>query len=410
MTPFPHRTPVIAALIVAALTLPTLATSEAVPEVLEDGSLWRTERVSKLVDREVFGGFKHLFVNEAGEVFHVDETYRPDGTGTSEHGAISVFKRDALGIWSVTDVFPFDGRISFALPRAAAMTADGTIHILVDYYTGSADPFALAYHVQLHPNGSIETNRFPTNPNEGVAGHMAIDPNGQVALVWQHAAKTTYSTFDGQTWTSTLIVNGYLPNIIGLVYDSHDKPHLAAGNKLYTTNTAGAWIIEETYSPNFILGGDIAIASDDTLHLVRQEWEQKPILLRTRHPNGTWTNTYLPSTTQSDDLFIALDSHDNPHITYYSNPYGNGTGYRRYLHQHTNGQWQDHAITLMSLSAHPFSDAAMTIGPDDRLHLTYTIYEDIDPGQPLANTANTLGYATMLRPQLNALEPPSPLL
>ena len=190
-------------------------------------------------------------------------------------------------------------------------------------------------------------------------------------------------TNDGQpyTWTMTtanyVLKSGMSPTV---AVDSAGTVHIVHVNwdtdqLWHSTLSGGSWKHEFIASCNGCRHTDMAIDSNDNLHVAYYLMQQSTTgYLYYAFYNGTdWATQSLQNNIQNDQVRIALDANDRPHISYSNAGYlCNGA----MLKYHDGTSWQTQ--TLDTSTTYVGCDSSIAIDGQGYVHVTYRNHNDMN--------------------------------
>ena len=163
---------------------------------------------------------------------------------------------------------------------------------------------------------------------------VALDSNDRPHICYIHSGALKYSLFNGTTWVTEIIASSiYIPHCPSIALDSNDKPHIIYFDKenvefRYVNYNGGTWNFETlsvsgSTSTTFKTTS-IAVDSNDLPHVC---WTDGT--LNYANYDGTQWNIQGSIETVANNMDMALDSANYPHISYF-NPQGSDLKYGVY--------------------------------------------------------------------------------
>jgi hypothetical protein len=190
-------------------------------------------------------------------------------------------------------------------------------------------------------------------------------------------------------WQVETVDDYHVGKFIGLAIDSSGQPHLsyydeANGNVKYATKTATAgWVSEVVALAGSTTPLSIAvyttIAVDSSGNPQIAYFDDNTNQLKYARKSGTaWTVETIDAGCGSacalngSDPSLALDSFDNPHVSYYGSAGGTSNGYLRYAYK-SGGSW--HSETVDSDGDAGF-ETTIAIDRSGEPHIAYVRYPE----------------------------------
>jgi hypothetical protein len=174
------------------------------------------------------------------------------------------------------------------------------------------EPGTLKYASWDGSNWQIQT--IDSSPGAGLPSSLAIDKNGNphIAYVYTtqdknnsanygYSSTLKYASWTGSSWNIETIETYYGVGACTIILDSHDNPHIAYQD----VGLYGSASLNET-----VWGG----TGYDTVSINTSASSVK----YASQSESTWKIATIDSNLAGYDLSFALDSNDNPHLTYYS--------------------------------------------------------------------------------------------
>ena len=227
---------------------------------------------------------------------------------------------------------------------------------------------------------AFSSSNYSVSPSEGwtTGGEtLTITGTGFLDMAFQNV------TSDGEayTWTTTtanyVTKSGLLPTV---AVDSNGTVHIVHVNwdtdqLWHSTLTGGSWnhdFITNCYGCRHT---DMVVDSNDNLHVAYYlKQESTTGYLYYAFYNGTdWTTQSLQNNIQNDQVRIALDANDRPHISYSRSGYlCNGA----MLKYHDGSSWATQ--TLDTSSTYVGCDSSIAIDSQGFVHVTYRNHNNMD--------------------------------
>jgi hypothetical protein len=212
---------------------------------------------------------------------------------------------------------------------------------------------------------------------------IALDSNDRPAVAFQANYAIKLARFDGSAWENETIfasAQGYGPTVAqqGLVFDSSDTPHVAAGQEYYQSTTYGARVMHfrwdgaawqrsdlVEYGDNRISQPSIAISDDDVLHVSWLSYYDD-LLHHARNATGTWmTEQASASGNCCDSSFVALASDGTPRVAY------EGAARALSVAENVSGTWSARPLTD-DMGAMLGTVGSLAVDSTGALHWAYT--------------------------------------
>ena len=240
------------------------------------------------------------------------------------------------------------------------------------------EPLAMDTAVSVNPS-SHGTSATVSPANGWTTGGEDITITGSGFL--DMAFKNVTNDGEPYTWTTTtanyVSKSGMSPT---LAVDSNGTVHIVHVNwdtnqLWHSTLSGGSWKHEFIASCNGCRHTDMAIDSNDNLHVAYYLMQQSTTgYLYYAFYNGTdWTTQSLQNNIQNDQVRIALDANDRPHISYSNAGYlCNGA----MLKYHDGTSWQTQ--TLDTSTTYVGCDSSIAIDGQGYVHVTYRNHNDMN--------------------------------
>jgi outer membrane protein assembly factor BamB len=285
------------------------------------------------------------------------------------------------------------------MPVAAVVTA--TLILSVSF-------FAFSSSIISHPsppivpliNGQSAWSTQTVSTDDAFEGiYMALDSNNNPHIVYNGANGMLYcASWDGSNWNIQSVIQGGQPD--ELVLDSHNSPHFlfkgANGVTYYASWNGLSWIFQTVPSGD---GYSLALDSAGNPHVA-----YRVTLPVSDYPHGvtsdicmlnyaSWNGSNWSVQTvdspisDSDSIYLAFDSHDNPHIMYGYDTYYPPSGGS--LLTVKFAEWNGSGWNIQSVLSNLDYFGSMVLDSNDNSHFIFEI------DYPHASSINsTLGYAS----------------
>jgi hypothetical protein len=214
----------------------------------------------------------------------------------------------------------------------------------------------------------------------------AVDPSGTIHVVytncWWHglcdeddpsAPHIGYATRIGGVWTTGLLYNGEAFGIPSIDLDSQQRPHIAFQyeawhNFRYAYHDGAGWVIEDIVpaEPTRVKKEiSLALDANDVPHVA---FYQSETVRYGNRIGGTWSDEYVTGSSLEEYRSLTplvIDPAGSPHIA--TKGYVTGA----YSYRKENGAWITSTIDEDDDAGQM---AALAIGPDGTLHMSYERY------------------------------------
>jgi parallel beta-helix repeat protein len=190
----------------------------------------------------------------------------------------------------------------------------------------NTDNYPLAKHY-IARIWSIETVDDPAHPDSSFTGKgasLALDSNDNPHISYLGDGNYKYARWNGSTWNiQTVDSTGYVGGWTSIALDSQDNPHISYGEK-YARWNGSTWLTETVDSTGVsVFWTSIALDSNNNPHISYHDYTNES--LKYARWNGSAWNIQTVDDSSSPDCSagrgasLALDSNDNPHISYQYN-------------------------------------------------------------------------------------------
>lgn len=192
----------------------------------------------------------------------------------------------------------------------------------ISYCDYSSSPHHLKYAYWTGSSWNIETvdSRF-----SGWYTSLALDSNDRPHISYlgspsSNEHKVIYAYWTGTVWSFENIADTSDTNSLKL--DSNDLPHISYGTLKYTFFDGNNWNVETVEHYGTGNSRSLALDSKDNPHIIYNEFDTATdfiAYLKYAYWTGSSWHVETADSGKSyyNDLSIALDSNDNPHISYY---------------------------------------------------------------------------------------------
>ena len=206
---------------------------------------------------------------------------------------------------------------------------------------------------------------------------MQIDIQGYPHIAYADAGALRYVVYNGATWDSTVFSDDQSIDHVSLALDAQKHPHISYNRGLNLTylNYNGANWSSQSIETGSTLRSAIAVKKNGNpvIAYVRSEASSAGnIGLAAAIYNGSqWTTSTIETGIAAADVALALDSSDNPHITYIKDGkylrYARWTGFSWEVYTLANDARVQTAIAIDSFN---FPHVAFSDG-DRLIYLTF---------------------------------------
>jgi hypothetical protein len=282
---------------------------------------WKTETVEKYV-----GKFTSIAVDSSGKP-HI--SYYDAGNGYLKY---AVKSSNSWLIENVTKAGPGNDGSSFIF-SSIAVDSSGKPHI--SYYDENDD--LLKYAVKSS-NGNWNVMTVDSGKYSGLFTSLAIDSSNNPHISYHGFAqgltngdlKYAVKSSNGNWTTEVVDSDGDTGLFTSLAIDSSNNPHISYGRYpslfahsqailKYASKSNGSWTTEVVNSTDNVgWYTSLAIDSSNNPHISYYE-ENNGFLKYASKSNGSWTTEVVDS---SGDVWrftsLAIDSSNNPHISYFN--------------------------------------------------------------------------------------------
>jgi len=268
---------------------------------VKSGTNWINETVDSV---GVVGIFSSIAIDSNGNP-HI--SYRR-GASTLKYAVKSG------GIWSIETIST--GTIS-------SITIDGSDNPRISYFWGniSTGMKDLRYGVKSGVVWNIEAvEAYLNNTGEGGIS-IKLDSNGDPHISYLANASVRYATKSGATWSIETIDSGAISSMeTSIALDASDNPHISYWNESnwdlkYAIKVGASWSIETVESIGGTVGGSdnsIAVNSSGDPRIGYPDFENGYVKYAVQ--NGS--NWIIDTVDVGSASSMALDSNDNPHVSY----------------------------------------------------------------------------------------------
>lgn len=198
--------------------------------------------------------------------------------------------------------------------------------------------------------GTLRTS-IDINPTTGKPAFTYSETDSSGDLV--------YAYLDGEEWKKETIQHGatWAPGKFNsLKFTADGVPHvaysstMAYSNLMYATRQEnGGWSLEkvDTQGPTGDTGYNPSLAFNASGYpfiAYRTGWDHANLMFAEKNTNGAWALTTVDDANNWGDTghfaSLALDSHNNPHISYYNqNTHDKSNNGLRYAYRNSSGMW-----------------------------------------------------------------------
>ena len=258
------------------------------------------------------------------------------------------------------------------------MTATPSL-LLGDEHQSDAQP---SFSQDVHTVGERSTTYNVSPVNGWTTGGEEITITGSGFL--DMAYKNVTSDGEAYTWTTTtanyVTSSGWGPSI-GV--DSNGTVHIVSSNMdnkdlWHSSYDGSTWthvkIRDCESSQNAVCRkADLVIDSNDNIHLAYFQSIYDGYLHYSMYDGTSWTNNWSTSSVENDQISIALDANDQPHISYSRDGYICNAAMLSY---YDGSSWS--TVTLDDTTTYVGCDSSIAIDSNGFVHVAYRHHGNMD--------------------------------
>ncbi|MFQ5997486.1 MAG: hypothetical protein ACE5KP_07685 [Dehalococcoidales bacterium] len=228
--------------------------------------------------------------------------------------------------------------------------------------------------------------RTTTVDDEGWVGidpSIAVDTNGNphIAYYDQSNRDLKYAYSNGSSWQiETVVSTGDVGEESGIAVDSSGNPHIScnSGDKtnalIYATRSEGSWHIQTFEQPKgyHVVSTSIDLDSRGYPHIIYniQNGYIKSGVRYTYWDGNAWQTENVHA--NGEDVFMAIDSSDNTHVSFRSENLDEDTNVTRLTYaKRTAGEW---SVSIVDGDTRAGGDTGIAVDSDNRPHIVYRDY------------------------------------
>lgn len=334
---------------------------------LDGGDDWSGSYSSLEFDRD---GYAHVTYVEYVDYYPVGHTelIYIRWTGSEWVEELRYFGQYGVGKWSDLELDEND------LPHVAYTTMTDDLenwHLGYSYFDGSQ------WHHEIVDDG----------PRKGLQASLEIDSQGHPHIAHgQYYGGLWYAYHDGSNWSIEHLdahPNMYVP-YSSLELDQFDHPHISysrqssrTGHLLYVHWNGSDWVYEEVGSVGHTASTSLELDSFDRPHIAvgnREEQDTENVLRYFYYNGSDWEyETVDDYGATGFQISLALDSQDNPSISYHNADYPHQD--LRYARRTPDG-WE--TLVVDDFSEDMGRHTCLKMDSDDDPHITYLDKEHVD--------------------------------